>query len=147
MHFSWISEVFWLHPEGREECVSRGVKALEDAGGSRGWKCYFVLFESWLWAQVCCDLNLEESHSVLGWLQLSRGCSAANQEEKQLGKASAMAQELGNKGERSFGCFVSGRTPGEQSPGETNIAQASLEEQRPSFSILQSLLLPCHVFN
>lgn len=69
MHFSWISEVFWLHPEGREECVSRGVKALEDAGGSRGWKCYFVLFESWLWAQVCCDLNLEESHSVLGWLQ------------------------------------------------------------------------------
>lgn len=58
--------------------MSQGVKALEDVGGSRGWRCYFVLFESWLWAQVCCDFNLEESHSVLGWLQLSRGCSAAN---------------------------------------------------------------------
>lgn len=38
MHFSWIFEAFLLHPEGREECVSRGVKALEDAGGNRGWK-------------------------------------------------------------------------------------------------------------
>lgn len=32
----WIFEVFLVHPEGREECVSRGVKALEDAGGEQG---------------------------------------------------------------------------------------------------------------
>lgn len=117
--------------------MSRGVKTLEDVGGSRGWKCYFVLFESWLWAQVCCDFNLEESHSVVGWLQLSRGCSAANHKAKQLEKASTMAQELGNKGERSFDCFGSSRTPGEQNPGETNISLASLEEQKPNFSIPQ----------
>lgn len=38
MHFSWILEVFSLHPEGREESVSRGVKALGGVGGNRGWK-------------------------------------------------------------------------------------------------------------
>lgn len=77
-------------------------------------------FESWLWAQVSYDFNLEESHGVMGWLQLSQGCSAANHKAKQLEEASAMAQELGNKGERSFDCFGSRRTPGEQNPGETN---------------------------
>lgn len=94
-----------------------------------------MLFESWLWAQVSYDLNLEESHSVMGWLQLSQGCSAANHKAKELENASAMAQESGNKGERSFDCFGSSRTPGEQNPGEISIPLASLEEQRPNFFI------------
>lgn len=104
-----------------------------------------MLFESQLWAQVSYDFNLQESHSVVGWLQLSRGCSAANHEGKQLEKASAMAQESRNKGERSFDCFGSRRTPGEQNPGETNIPLASLGEQRPNFSIPpgSAAALPC----
>lgn len=105
-----------------------------------------MLFDSWLWAQVSYNFNLEESHSVMGWLQLSSRCSAANHKAKQLEKASGMAQELRNKGEKSFDCFGSSRTPGEQNPGETNIPLASLGEQRPNFSIPQALLLTCRVF-
>lgn len=104
-----------------------------------------MLFDSWLWAQVSYNFNLEESHSVMGWLQLSSRCSAANHKAKQLEKASGMAQELRNKGEKSFDCFGSSRTPGEQNPGETNIPLASLGEQRPNFTIPQGFAadLPC----